>query len=137
MPSPEGRPWHFQGSIPRVCWEPNTGFFRALMGPRRATLPTQDSPRWSGGALLQSPGSPCHAFPACGNALGRAGQGAGTSRPCAIPLSLVRQLVMDERACALGIVLWEWHCPFLKGRGCVVLPSELEVQKEYLCGEGL
>lgn len=66
-----------------------------------------------------------------------AGQGAGTSRPCAIPLSHVCQLVMDERACALGIVLWEWHCPFLKGRGCIVVPSKLEMQKEYLCGEGL
>lgn len=65
------------------------------------------------------------------------GQGAGTSRHCAIPLSHVCQLVMDERACALGIVLWEWHCPFIKGGGCIVLPSKLEMQKEYLCGEDL
>lgn len=63
------------------------------------------------------------------------GQGTGTCRPCAIPLSHVGQL--DERACALGIAIWEWQCPFLKGRGCMVLPSKLEMQKEYLCGEGL
>lgn len=36
-----------------------------------ATLPAQDSPRWSTGTLCVSPGSPCHAFPACGNALNR------------------------------------------------------------------